>query len=48
MLEMAVRLGKPCGNGPGPWLRMQQARDPWRAGRDLVAVLALIPTLRAA
>ena len=24
--EMAVRLGKFCGNGPGLWLRMQQAR----------------------
>lgn len=25
--EMAVRLGKWCGNGPGLWLRMQQAFD---------------------
>jgi len=25
--EMAVRLGKFCGNGPGLWLRMQQAYD---------------------
>jgi len=26
--EMAVRLGKFCGNGPGLWLRMQQAAPP--------------------
>ena len=25
--EMAVRVGKLCGNGPGVWLRMQQERD---------------------
>jgi addiction module HigA family antidote len=29
--EMAVRLGKLCGNGPGLWLRMQQALDLWHA-----------------
>ncbi len=27
--EMALRLGKFCGNGPGPWLRMQQEYDLW-------------------
>jgi len=46
--EMALRLGKVCGNGPGLWLRMQQARDLWRAERELAKVLADIPTLRAA
>ena len=45
--EMAVRLGKLCGNGPGLWLRMQQARDLWKAERDLADVVAKIPTLRA-
>ena len=25
--EMAVRLGKFCGNGPGLWLRLQQTYD---------------------
>src|SRR5271157_1740349 len=25
--DMAVRLGKLCGNGPGLWLRMQAAYD---------------------
>jgi antitoxin HigA-1 len=38
--EMAVRLGKWCGNGPGLWLRMQQAFDLWHAERTLGAALA--------
>src|SRR4030066_1750527 len=29
--EMALRLGKFCGNGPGLWLRMQQRYDLWQA-----------------
>ena len=27
--DMVMRLGKLLGNGPGLWLRMQQARDAW-------------------
>ena len=46
--EMAVRLGKLCGNGPALWLRMQQARDLWRAERDMADKVAAIPTMRAA
>ena len=46
--EMAVRLGKLCGNGPGLWLRMQTAHDLWKAERDLAEVVKAIPTLRAA
>lgn len=46
--EMALRLGKLCGNGPGLWLRMQQARDLWEAERKLSEELARIPTLHAA
>lgn len=46
--EMAARLGKLCGNGPGIWLRMQQAHDLWRVEREMVGELAKIPTLRAA
>ena len=42
--EMAVRLGKWCGNGPGLWLRMQQAYDLWHAERALEPVLAGIPS----
>ena len=30
--DMAVRLSKFCGNGPGLWMRMQQAYDLWHAG----------------
>jgi addiction module HigA family antidote len=44
--EMALRLGKFCGNGPGLWLRMQQARDLWQAERDLADELDKVPTLR--
>ena len=45
--EMAVRLGKLCGNGPGIWLGMQQTRDLWMAERSMVDVVARIPTMRA-
>jgi plasmid maintenance system antidote protein VapI len=45
---MALRLGKLCGNGPGVWLRMQQAHDLWKAERDLAEAVAAIPTLHAA
>jgi len=41
--EMAVRLGKFCGNGPGLWLRMQQAFDLWHAERTLRVELDKIP-----
>lgn len=47
-VEMAVRLGKLCGNGPLLWLRMQQAHDLWKAERDLAKALSEIPTLHAA
>jgi addiction module HigA family antidote len=46
--EMAVRLGKLCGNGPGLWLRMQVACDLWRAERAMSEIVKSIPTLRAA
>jgi addiction module HigA family antidote len=41
--EMAVRLGKFCGNGPGVWLRLQQSYDLWHAERRLGPELAKIP-----
>ncbi len=44
--EMAVRLGRFCGNGPGLWLRMQQACDLWRAERRLAGVVKRIPIHR--
>ncbi len=42
--EMAVRLGKFCGNGPRLWLAMQQAYDLWHAERRLRDQLEQIPT----
>ncbi|CAA7615322.1 HigA protein (Antitoxin to HigB) [Magnetospirillum sp. LM-5] len=41
--EMAVRLGKFCGNGPGLWLRMQQAHDLWLAEQAMAEEIAHIP-----
>jgi antitoxin HigA-1 len=45
--EMAVRLGKLCGDGPDIWLRMQMAHDLWQAKRDLAETVKRIPTLHA-
>ena len=45
--EMAVRLGKLCGNGPNLWLNLQQAFDLWHAERALAKAVAKIPTLIA-
>ena len=45
--EMAVRLGKFCGDGPDIWLRMQMAHDLWQARRDLAETVKQIPTLHA-
>ncbi len=46
--EMAVRLGKFCGNGPGLWLRLQQTYDLWHAERRLAGAVARIPSHRSA
>ena len=46
--EMAVRLGKLCGNGPDLWLSMQARYDAWEATHRLAAELKKIPTLREA
>ncbi len=45
--EMAMRLGKFCGNGPGLWLRMQQSYDLWQAEAKLADEVAQIPEHRA-
>jgi addiction module HigA family antidote len=42
--DMAVRLGKFCGNGPGLWLRLQQAFELWHVERRLAEEIANIPT----
>jgi addiction module HigA family antidote len=43
--EMAVRLGRFCGNGPELWLRMQSAHDLWHAERKLRHEVEKISTL---
>jgi addiction module HigA family antidote len=40
--EMALRIGRLAGNGPGLWLRMQQAHDLWHAEERLKEELAQI------
>ncbi len=40
--EMALRIGKFAGNGPGLWLRMQQAYDLWHAEQRMAAELSKI------
>lgn len=42
--DMALRLGKLCGNGPGIWLRIQAEYDLWQARGRLRADLRHIPT----
>ncbi|MBM3549683.1 MAG: HigA family addiction module antidote protein [Alphaproteobacteria bacterium] len=46
--DMALRLGKFCGNGPTLWLAMQQDHDLWHAERALRREIAKIETARAA
>jgi antitoxin HigA-1 len=40
--EMALRIGRLAGNGPGLWLRMQQAHDLWHAEQRLKEELVQI------
>lgn len=44
--EMALRIGKFCGNGPEIWLRMQADHDLWHAARRVD--LSAVPTAKAA
>jgi addiction module HigA family antidote len=41
--QMAVRIGKLCGNGPTLWLAMQAKHDLWEAERSVD--VSIIPTL---
>ncbi len=43
--EMALRIGKFAGNGPGLWLRMQQAYDLWYAENRMAIELSKIKTV---
>jgi addiction module HigA family antidote len=46
--EMALRLGKFCGNGPDLWIRMQEVHDLWHAERRIADELASIKTAKVA
>ncbi len=43
--EMALRIGKFTGNGPGLWLRMQQAYDLWYAEQKMKDDLSKIESI---
>ena len=47
-VEMALRICKLAGNGPGVWLRMQQNRDLWYAEQNLASELKKIETVAVA
>ena len=46
--EMAVKIGKLCGNGPALWLNLQRAYDLAIAERELASEIRKMPTLTAA
>lgn len=41
--EMALRLGRLCGDGPDIWLRMQANCDVWQAKARLGKALKAVP-----
>ncbi|RLB99854.1 MAG: addiction module antidote protein, HigA family, partial [Deltaproteobacteria bacterium] len=43
--EMALRIGKFAGNGPGLWLRMQQSHDLWHAEQRMKDEISNIETV---
>src|SRR4030042_6565313 len=45
--EMALRIGKFAGNGPGFWLSMQRSYDLWYAENKMVNELSKIKTIKA-
>jgi addiction module HigA family antidote len=42
--DIAARLGKLLGNGPGLWLRLQAAHDAWHAEREVD--VSAVPSLK--
>lgn len=46
--EMAVRLGRFCGNGASFWLQVQATHDLWHAERKLRQEVSKIPQYDAA
>ena len=47
-VDMALRLGKLCGNGANLWINMQKSYDLTRLEKSMAKELDEIPTLRAA
>lgn len=47
-VDMALRLGKLCGNGPVLWLNLQRTYDLEHTAPRMASELEAIPTLRAA
>lgn len=45
--QMALRIGKLCGNGPDIWLRLQNSYDLREAEKTIGPALRNIPTLSA-
>lgn len=45
--EMALRLGRWCGNGPHLWLAMQRDYDLWSATQRIGAAIERVPVRRA-
>lgn len=45
--DMALRLGRMLGNGPGIWLRMQQAVDLWELENTKASDYAAIERIAA-
>ena len=41
--EMALKIGRLCGNGPELWLNMQSAYDLWHAKKRLGAEIDSVP-----
>lgn len=46
--NLALRLGKLCGNGPELWLNLQKSYDIAVAEKELNETIARIPTFHAA
>ncbi len=46
--QMALRIGKMCGNGPNIWLNLQRTYDLRMAEAEIGDALDAIPLLRAA
>lgn len=42
--EMALRLGRFCGNGPEVWLSLQQGHDLWLAEKRMTEEIEKIPS----